>query len=181
MAHDESRARREKAMRRNTITGIKVWLVIGGVFASITGGLAAANYAVGGIDPFYRNVASEQWKADRDHGDVMVAQRDDFLPSTGTAPVAIPATSAMTPADTTYNDRDWAASDAAAQRDFERSMQLAQVSRPEATPISATPISARGSEPLPAASAAPAQLVVADAAPLQQGGAPVTPNHSLIY
>jgi|GEM_PF-5015275 len=166
-------------MKRRPRTAAMVWLSIIGVAASIGGGLIAANYAVGGLDPFYRSRVAQPWSPTIASDDVPVVRDDGILPSATPSPSASPRMADPTLASTTapvslpdYADpTDWDAIDAKAQRDLDHALALAEA------PVAALPPAfVQADPPPPRARPQPMAPPAADSP-----GGPATPNGTLIY
>jgi hypothetical protein len=160
--------------------GTRVWLAIGGICASLSGGLFAANYAVGGIDPFYRSPSFTHY-APAAGSEVAVVHDDQFLPAIGAMATAtpddlVPAVLPPGPAPR-MSDADWAAADARDQRAFEREMQLADMRTPE--PVQVVDYSIPKLPPVAQPQPQPQAQQIAAAATQPVG--PATPNGALIY
>jgi len=152
------------------------------VGGSIAGGMMAASYAVGGIDPFYRMHPQPSWT--NDPAKEIAVAHDDFLPAMDNAdPVAAadPPLMPITPP-RFESDDDWAAVDAREQREYDRALRLADAALND--PVQLTdydaPRSTRRTGAEPAAAPAPVAPAPAPAAPAV-AGIPVTPNDTLIY
>ncbi|TPG13607.1 hypothetical protein [Sphingomonas oligophenolica] len=149
-----------------------IWLGIGGVCASIAGGLLVANYAVSGIDPFYKANRPNAWADTTPDAEntVAVTHDDTFLPSAGIA-----ATTPYAPAPMPLRDTasDWQAVDARAQREIDQA--LADDPFPDA---SANDIAITDPSPV---SAPPVRIAAAPRPATVAPTAPVTPGDTLIY
>ena len=166
-------------MKRRPRTAAMVWLSIIGVAASIGGGLIAANYAVGELDPFYRSRVAQAWSPTTASDDVPVVRDDGILPSATPSPRMPDPTLAVTTAPVPgpaplpdYADPpDWDAIDAKAQRDLDHALALAEA------PVAALPPAVVHADPPPPR--ARPQPMAPPAAGSPAG--PATPNGTLIY
>jgi hypothetical protein len=157
----------ENAMGRNIGRSVTIGVV--GVAACIAGGMMAARYAVGGIDPFYQHASSA---GDTLGSDVAVVHGDAFLPATGDNAGATPLAALPTvtaPPETTHDD--WDMIDPQMQRELDRALKLADAPLPDYD--FAEPGDYAAPPPAPRQRRAP---VVPDTAV-----GPATPNGTLIY
>ena len=157
-------------MKRRRTRAVTIWLAAIGGCASIAGGLVAANYAVGGIDPFYRDPPVPSW-AREDRAAVAVVHDDDFLPSVGVAAPPHPA-GPVAPARYTSTEA-WDTIDARALADAERTSTLAEVPMPPYPDPAADPVEPKHKAPSPAPKPPPTTTDLRSR--------PVTPNDTLIY
>lgn len=161
-------------MKRKGRSAGGMWLIVAGVCASVTVGLAAANYTVGGIDPFYRSPPTPAWA--RSPGRAVTPPADDPMVSS-----AIPAVAETAPFGDLESrlaaqvpDYDWEAEEARAQRELDHA--LASIDGP---PVKVRETEDYGPPPLAPPAQPPAQLPAQPS--MVTPGAPVTADGSLIY
>ncbi|MDQ2892867.1 MAG: hypothetical protein M3R64_07240 [Pseudomonadota bacterium] len=166
-------------MIRKRSSWTTVGLIIGGITGSVAAGLMAADYAVGGIDPFYAASHQNSWsEPDRSADAIAIVHDDTYLPS---ASVTATTPYMPTPGDTAaYAPTpvpDWEAADARAQRAIDRELARADDPIPDVadTGVGFDPAA---SDPAPAVRIA----VAPRPAPTPVVAArPITPGNTLIY
>ena len=157
-------------MRRNIGRSVTIGLV--GAAACIGGGMVAARYAVGGIDPFYKHASLPSFSSGND---VAVVHDDAFLPATGDNAGATPLAALPTvtaPPETTQDE--WDSIDPQMQRELDRALKLADAPLPDYD--YADPGDYDATPPAPPAPRRRRAPIVPDTA-----SGPATPNGTLIY